>query len=124
MELSGLLIRQLLHTVHPVLLDLRRHLIRHRGCRGPLAPGIGEYMTELIILGLFLGIGKHLIGLIDLLELFFCRLGIIPVEVRMVFTGQLFKGFLYICLGSAFIYPKHFIVIAFFAHVAPPNSKA
>lgn len=52
---------------------------------GGLLKGI---VAELIILGSLVGIGKHMVGFIDLLEFFLCRLGIVLVQIRMVFAGK------------------------------------
>ena len=78
-------------------------------------------MAELVILGLLLGVFQHIIGLIDLLHLLLGGLWIILIQIRMIFAGHLFIGFLDFSLRGALLYTQHLIIIAFLAHVAPSS---
>jgi hypothetical protein len=50
-------------------------------------PRLEFHMSDLVVLGFLLGIGKDLVGLVDLLELFF-RFPAALVQVRVIFTGK------------------------------------
>ena len=75
--------------------------------------GIHAGKAELVIARLLVGIGEHLVGLVDLLELLLGLL-IAGVHVRMVLAGQLFIGSFDLVLGCAFGYAENLIIISFF----------
>ena len=52
-------------------------------------------MTELIVTGTGISVGKHGISLIDLLEFFFRSLAV-RIKIRVILFGQLFIGFFYV----------------------------
>ena len=62
-------------------------------------------MAELVVLGAFLGIGKHFVGLGHLLELVFGGL-VVGVLVGMMLDGQLAEGLLDLDLGGIAVDPK------------------
>ena len=76
-------------------------------------------LTELIVLLTFLRVAEHAVGFVDFLELFLGRFRVIPVQVRMIFAGQALESLLDVCVRSVLINAEDFIIIAFFAHVAP-----
>src|SRR3989339_776999 len=68
-------------------------------------------VAESIILGTLFPIGKRLICLVDLLELFF----IASLFVGMVLMGKLPVGFFYVVIGSILLDAEYFVIIV--AHV-------
>ena len=76
--------------------------------------------TELVVLGAFLRIRQDAVGFVDFFELFFSRLRIIRVAVRMILEGQLFKSFFNFRIAGVFGNAEHFIVISF-AHLRSPS---
>ena len=72
-------------------------------------------MAELVILRALVGIGQHLVGLIDLLKALLAFL-IARMQVRVVGLGQFAVGFFDLVLGCAFFDAEHFIIISFFSH--------
>ena len=80
------------------------------------AAGLGTVVAELVVLGALLGIGEHLIGLVDLLEALLGRL--VPrVHVRVVLLGQrpvgLLDGRVVRVLGHA----QNLVVVSFVCHI-------
>lgn len=73
-------------------------------------------MAELVILGSLVGIGKHMVGFIDLLEFFLCRFGIVLVQIRMVFAGKSSVCFFDFIIGGVFTYAKDVIIILAVCH--------
>ena len=72
-------------------------------------------MAELVILRALVGIGQHLVGLVDFLEALLAFL-IARMQVRVVGLGQFAVGFFDLVLGCAFFNTEHFIIISFFSH--------
>ena len=72
-------------------------------------------MAELVILRALVGIGQHLVGLIDLLEALLAFL-IARMQVRVVGLGLLAVGFFDLVLGCVLLDAEHFIIISFFSH--------
>ena len=75
--------------------------------------GVYPGKAELVIPRLFLRIGQHLVGLVDLLELLL-RLFVAGVHVRMVLARQFFVGFFDLILRCTFADAQHLIIITFF----------
>jgi len=73
-------------------------------------------MAEAVVSGLFVRIGKHLVGLSQLLELLF-RGRIVRIAVRMVLQGQLAVGLLDLII-SGVLGNAQDLVIIFLSHVA------
>ena len=80
----------------------------------PAGAEVGVYprMAELVILGPFLLVGQHLIGLVDLFEL---SLGffVARIHVRVVLLGQLPVGFLQFIVRGGAGHPQDFIIASF-----------
>ena len=72
-------------------------------------------MAELVILRALVGIGQHLVGLVDLLEALLAFF-IARMQVRVVGLGQLAVGFFDFVLGCPLFDTEHFIIISFFSH--------
>ena len=84
---------------------------------GAAAGGLLEgIMAELVILGSLVGIGKYMVGFIDLLEFFLCRFGIVLVQIRMVFAGKSSVCFFDFIIGGVFTYAKDVIIILAVCH--------
>ena len=79
--------------------------------------------TELVVLRAFLRILQDIVGFIDLLELLLCLFRVVRIEVWMILAGQLLIGTLDLLFIRALVNAQHFIIIAFFAHVAPSLQK-
>ena len=77
-------------------------------------------VTELVVLGLLLRIGKHAVSFVDFLELFLRRFRVVAVQVRVIFARQLLEGFLDLVLGRTLFNADNFILIAFIAHNRSP----
>ena len=60
-------------------------------------------------------VGKNIVGLVDLLELFLGVL-IAGVQVGVVLFGQLAVGAFDLGIGGVFADPQHLVVITFFCH--------
>ena len=75
--------------------------------------GVDAGKTKLVVPRLFLRIGQHLVGLVDLLELLLGLL-VAGVHIRVVFAGQLFICFFDLVLRCALTDAKDFVIIAFF----------
>src|SRR5690606_30316895 len=73
---------------------------------------IDARMTEAIVGRPLLLVGKHLVGLLGLLE-FFLGLLAIRIAVRMVLHGQLAVSLLDLLVGGVLGHPQYFVVIAF-----------
>ena len=69
----------------------------------------------IIVSGALLLIREHLVGLVDLLELF-RRERIVGMEIGMVHLDQLFIGRLDLFLGSVFLDAENFVIVFFFCH--------
>ena len=69
-------------------------------------------MAEAVVLGALLGVGKHLICLVDLLE-FFLGVLVARVDVRVQFLGQFAVRRLDGGLVGRALDAKHFIIVAF-----------
>ena len=85
------------------------------GPAGAAGGRVERRMAELVILRALVGIGQHLVGLVDLLEALLTFL-IARMQVRVVGLGQLAVGFFDLVLGCAFFNTEHFIIISFFSH--------
>ena len=70
--------------------------------------------AELIVSGLLLRVGKHIVSFVDLLEFSLC-LGIIRIKVGVVFLCHLTVRLLDLSVGSALFQTQH-LVIVFFIH--------
>ena len=84
------------------------------GLAGPIV-GIDPSESELVIALALVRVGKNIVGLIDLLELF---LGVLVagVQVGVVLFGQLAVGTFDLGIGGVFADPQHLVVITFFCH--------
>ena len=84
------------------------------GLAGPIV-GIDPSESELVIALALVRVGKNIVGLIDLLELF---LGVLVagVQVGVVLFGQLAVGAFDLGIGGVFADPQHLVVITFFCH--------
>ena len=83
------------------------------------APGSALFkggVAEAVVGSSLVRIGKHFIGLPQLLELFL-RGGVVRVAVRVVFQGQLAVGLFNLVICGAFGNAQDFVII-FFSHVA------
>ena len=69
-------------------------------------------MAEAVVLGALLGVGEHLIGLVDLLE-FFLGVLVARVDVRVQLLGQLAVRRLDGGLVGRALDAEHFIIVAF-----------
>ena len=69
-------------------------------------------VSELVVFGAFIGIGKHVVGLGRLLELLFSFF-VVGVAVGVIFYGESAVGFLQLLGCGRFTDAKHFIVISF-----------
>ena len=85
------------------------------GAAGAAGGRVKRRMAELVILRALVGIGQHLVGLVDLLEALLAFL-IARMQVRVVGLGQFAVGFFDLVLGCAFFNTEHFIIISFFSH--------
>ena len=85
------------------------------GAAGAAGGRVERRMAELVILRALVGIGQHLVGLVDLLEALLAFF-IARMQVRVVGLGQLAVGFFDLVLGCAFFDTEHFIIISFFSH--------
>ena len=72
-------------------------------------------VSELVVFGAFIGIGKHVVGLGRLLELLFSFF-VVGVAVGVIFYGESAVGFLQLLGCGRFTDAKHFIVISFLSH--------
>jgi len=80
--------------------------------------GVDARMAILVVRGLLLRVGEHLVGLLGLLELLLGRLGAVTlVAVRVVLHRELAIGLLDVVVGRTLRQAKDFVVIAF-AHGA------
>ena len=84
------------------------------GLAGPIV-GIDPSETELVIALALVRVGKNIVGLVDLLELFLGVL-IAGVQVGVVLFGQLAVGAFDLGIGGVFADPQHLVVITFFCH--------
>ena len=85
------------------------------GAAGAAGGRVERRMAELVILRALVGIGQHLVGLVDLLEALLAFL-IARMQVRVVGLGQLAVGFFDLVLGCTLFDTEHFIIISFFSH--------
>lgn len=85
------------------------------GAAGAAGGRVKRRMAELVILRALVGIGQHLVGLIDLLKALLAFL-VARMQIRVVGFGQLAVGFFDLVLGCAFFDAEHFIIISFFSH--------
>ena len=83
------------------------------------APGcLGEgIVAKLVILGSFVGIGEYMVGFVDFLELFFCRFGIVFIQVRMVLAGKSSICFFDFVVRGVFVDAQDIIVILAVCHL-------
>ena len=81
-------------------------------CARPVA-GVNAREAELVVPGLLVGIGQHLVGLVDLLE-FLLGLLVAGVHVRVVLAGQLFICFFDLILRRALADAEDLVIISFF----------
>ena len=79
--------------------------------------------AKLVVLRAFLRVLQDIVGFIDLLELLLCLFRVVRIEVWMILAGQLLIGTLDLLFIRALVNAQHFIIIAFFAHVAPSLQK-
>ena len=81
--------------------------------------GVYAGKAELIIALAFLRVGKHIVGFVDLFELF---LGffIAGVQVRVVLFGKFAVGALDLGIRSVFADAQHLVIISFFCHMITP----
>ena len=93
-----------------------RRAVAPSGAAGTCAiAGIHARKAELVIPGLLIGIGQHLVGLVDLLELLLGLL-VAGVHIRMVFPGQLFICFFDFVLRGTLLDAEHLVIVSFFSH--------
>ena len=85
------------------------------GAAGAAGGRVERRMAELVILRALVGIGQHLVGLVDLLEALLAFL-IARMQIRVVGLGQLAVGFFDLVLGCTLFDTEHFIIISFFSH--------
>ena len=81
--------------------------------------GVYAGKAELIIALAFLRVGKHIVGFVDLFELF---LGffIAGVQVRVVLFGKFAVGALDLGIRGVFADAQHLVIISFFCHMITP----
>ena len=81
--------------------------------------GVYAGKAELIIALAFLRVGKHIVGFVDLFELF---LGffIAGVQVRVVLFGKFAVGTLDLGIRGVFADAQHLVIISFFCHMITP----
>ena len=72
-------------------------------------------MAKLVILLPLFLIGKHVVGLVDLLELLLC-LFIAGVHIGVIFFGKRAIGLFNVTIACGLFYPQHLIIILFFCH--------
>jgi hypothetical protein len=77
-------------------------------------------MSETVVGFPPLGVGEHLVGLINLLEPLSGL--ILPVVVGVVLEGKLTEGPLYLLIRGRSRYTQNFIIVSFYSHIS--NSKA
>ena len=87
------------------------------GSTGPSTiAGIHPGKAELVVAGLLIRVGEHLVGLVDLLELLLGLL-VVRVQVRVVLPGHLLIGLFDLVLGRSLGDAQNLVVIAFlFCH--------
>ena len=79
--------------------------------------GVNAREAKLVVPGLLVGVGQHLVGLVDLLELLLGLL-VAGVHVRVVLAGQLFICFFDLVLRRALADAENLVIISFFlSHV-------
>ena len=69
-------------------------------------------VSELVVFGAFVGIGKHVVGLGRLFELLFSFF-VVGVAVGVIFYGESAIGFLQLLGSGRFADAEHFIIISF-----------
>ena len=69
-------------------------------------------MTELVILGAFLLVGKNTVSFITFFKLF-CSFRVIFIQIRMIFTRQFAVCFFQLILGSCFRHTQDLVIISF-----------
>ncbi|ELA00912.1 NAD-specific glutamate dehydrogenase [Cupriavidus sp. HMR-1] len=69
-------------------------------------------VAVLIVSRLLLGVGEHLVGLLDLLE-FLLGFLVIRIAVRMVLHRELAISLLDLVVARVLAYPEHFVVVTF-----------
>ena len=81
--------------------------------------GVDPGKAELVVALAFFGVGEHVVGFVDLLELFLGHF-IAGVEVGVVFLGELAVGALDLGVAGIFADAQHLVVISFFCHRITP----
>ena len=79
-------------------------------------------MTELVVCLFLLRVFENFVCLVDFLKFFLSGLRVIAVEIWMIFSRHLLIGSLDLSIRRALLDAEDFIVIAFFAPIAPPVS--
>ena len=80
--------------------------------------GVHPGEAELVIFLALIGIGQHLVGLVDLLELLLGLL-VAGVHVRVILPGQLFVCFFDLVLAGALFNAQDLVIISFVCHKGP-----
>ncbi len=88
-------------------------LVREVLPREPLRPevALGRREPRLVVPTAPLGVGEHLVGLAQLLELLFGRLGVVPVHVGMVLAREAAIRLLDLVRARALRYPEDLVEI-------------
>ena len=86
------------------------------------AARLGAVVAELVVLRPLLGVGQHLVGLVDLLELLLGGL-VAGVHVRVVLLRQLAIGLLDGRLVRALLEAKDLVVVSFVSHYQSPSDS-
>ncbi|MPM76230.1 hypothetical protein SDC9_123227 [bioreactor metagenome] len=69
-------------------------------------------MTELVVLGALIFIGKDLIGLTDFFKTGFRRF-VVRIQIGVVFLGKLAVGFFQLAVARPFGNTQDFVIISF-----------
>ena len=80
-------------------------------------------MAELVIAGLLVGVGKHIICFVDLLH-FLLTFLVVGVKVGVIFLDARSVRLFYFIIGSALLNAKHFIKISFICHKILPFRRS
>ena len=79
------------------------------------AVGVEGRVPVLVVAGLLVRVGQHLVRLADLLEALLACL-VARMQIRVILLGQLAVGLLYFIVSGALAQSEHLIIIAFFRH--------
>ena len=79
-------------------------------------------MTKLVVRLFLFRVFENFVCLVNFLKFFLSGLRVIAVEIWMIFSRHLLIGSLDLSIRRALLDAEDFIVIAFFAHIAPPVS--